>query len=465
MYILLIDDDSVFLRLMERQLPRSGHSVTAVESTQAALAALAENTPDLILVDLGLPGVIGASFIETLANVAPSVAFAIITGQQEIERAVDMMRRGALDYLVKDSNLSERLPLSLARIEQHLDRARNLRMFEAAHRESEGRRLAIMNAAQDGIIEFSSSGTITFANPAAHRLLGFSNKSLIGENGHHFFTHLAHALSIHSAQDTISNIVIDAAGKHIAAEAAFIVATVNQRIYHAVIFRDISERILLEQEILNISEAERLHIGQELHDGLGQHMAALSILTSVLTKKLHEQKSDLAPQADKISHGITEAIKASRALSHGLAPLGISDRGLVDALTRLAIQIGENCHIHCHFTHGENVDICTAEAGLHLYRIAQEASANAVRHGHAQKIHFSLTIENDHLHLSISDDGIGFSPSSPQEGLGLRAMRHRAQVINARLEINSSSNSGTQIHCHLPVLPPHDLTKNEFPQS
>jgi two-component system, NarL family, sensor histidine kinase UhpB len=450
MRILLIDDDSVFLRLMERQIQRIGHSLITAESTQAALAALAESKPDLILVDLGLPGVIGASFIDTLSAVAPNVAFAIITGQQEIERAIDMMHRGALDYLVKDSNLMERLPTSLARIEQHLDRARNLRMFEAAHQESEGRRLAIMNAARDGIIEFGQNGVITSANPAAHRLIGLSEGALIGASGHQFFTNLAHALTTNSDTVSLSNVVLNTVGNPIAAEASFIVANVNNRIYHAVIFRDISERMMMEQEILNISEAERLHFGQELHDGLGQQMAALGILSTVLTRSLQAQNSDLLPQADKISHGISEAIKASRALAHGLAPLGVSDHGLVHALTRLAAEIREAHQIHCVFTHQENVDMNVPEIALHLYRIAQEASTNAIRHGHAKTITFSLTRENNVLHLCISDNGIGFFETIPREGLGLRTMHHRAQVMNARLDVRSAPNCGTQIHCYIP---------------
>lgn len=130
MHLLLVDDDPIFLRLIERQMPRLGHTITTASSTQAALASLSHHQPDLILVDLGLPGVVGASFVETLAISAPRIPFAVITGQQDAKRAVEMMRCGALDYLVKDPNLYERLPSALARIEEHLLRARHLQALK-----------------------------------------------------------------------------------------------------------------------------------------------------------------------------------------------------------------------------------------------------------------------------------------------------------------------------------------------
>lgn len=451
MHILLVDDDSVFLCLMERLLSRLGHSVAPVGTTGEALTYLGQEVPDLILIDLGLPGVVGGAFVEALGLAAPDVPFAIITGQQNLGRAVEMMRRGALDYLVKDVSLHERLSATLARIEENLARARRLRASKAAQELSEARRRALTEAAHDGVIEFDHEGIITAANPAAHHLLGVPPGTLPGQTGHRYFSKPGQALPSHA--DTItSNLVLDTNGHPLAAEASFIAAHVDDRVYHAVFIRDISQRLLLEQEILNVSEAERLNFGQELHDGLGQQVAGLTVLSGLLAGNLQKRGSELAPQAEKVAHGISEALSQLRSLAQGLASLGVSDQGLVRALTQLSIQIEETYHIECRFTHDEGVDITAPDIALHLYRIAQEASSNASRHGHARKITFSLTREGSACLLRISDDGNGFSKTAlaGADGLGLRTMRHRAEVIGARFSVRSSPSQGTSILCHLP---------------
>jgi signal transduction histidine kinase len=173
----------------------------------------------------------------------------------------------------------------------------------------------------------------------------------------------------------------------------------------------------------------------------------------VLAQNLLAQGSDLAPQADKIYACVNEAIIQSRSLTHGLAPVGISGQGLVYALGRLAEQLSELHHIQCRFSQEDGVDVTASPIALHLYRIAQEAAANAIQHGHAHNVTFSLTKERGARLLSIRDDGSGFVfRDHAPAGLGLRTMRHRAQAIGGIIDIQSSPPQGTEIRCRLPDL-------------
>lgn len=211
------------------------------------------------------------------------------------------------------------------------------------------------------------------------------------------------------------------------------------------------------QELLAISELERVHFGRELHDGLGQQMAGIKVLAQLLAGTLRQQESPLAPQAEKVALGIGEALRQSRALSHGLAPLGIAEAGLLRALDHLAHQIEDTYPVECQFIPGENIpDITAPDTVLHLFRIAQEASANAVRHGHASRITFHLTQTPTHRTLAVTDNGTGFPAVSPSSanGLGLRTMNHRAQVIGGSLDITSTPGNGTIVSCRLPLDPP-----------
>ena len=354
MHLLLIDDDLIFLRLIERQVLRIGHSIDTASSTREVRALLLARKPDLMLVDLGLPGVVGFSFVESLAVEAPGIPFAIVTGQHDAGRAVEMMRHGALDYLVKDENLHDRLPAALARIEEHLIRHRQLEASEAARLESEARRMLLM------------------------------------------------------------------------------------------------------RELLDISELERLHFGRELHDGLGQQMAGLNVLAHLHANSLRQEKSGRAAQADKISQGIAEALRQARTLAHGLAPLSIAKGGIISALGLLSQQIADSFPVRCQFACSQDCpDVTGPDVVLHLYRIAQEASSNAFRHGQAHEVSLSLAFEPPVHVLTIKDDGKGFSltGSGDGHGLGLRTMQHRAQVIGAALQITSAPGGGTVICCRLPAEP------------
>jgi two-component system sensor kinase FixL len=216
------------------------------------------------------------------------------------------------------------------------------------------------------------------------------------------------------------------------------------------IIRDITEERRLEKEVMRISEHERHRIGQDLHDGLGQMLSGIGLLSKRIEKKLHEEKHGLSDEMSEICELIRDADQYSRGLARGLIKIDLDSGGFNAAIEELVRQSQKLFRISCDFRADTEImppDRTTAE---HLYRIIQEAINNAVKHGQANHVLVSL-IEGMHfLRVRIIDNGNGFPPNwRSQEGLGVRIMEFRARLIGARLDITDNLPHGAIISCTL----------------
>jgi signal transduction histidine kinase len=231
--------------------------------------------------------------------------------------------------------------------------------------------------------------------------------------------------------------------------------------------RDISARRELETEVLRIAEGERRRIGQDLHDGLGQMLTGTALIARGLARTLHTAGSASAADADEVVALIKEADAQARALARGLVPVELESNGLAAALERLAANTSHLFGITCTFeATGEPDAILRDPIPTHLFRIAQEAVSNAVRHGRAARVSVSLLRRPDQLRLIIRDDGVGIAgthrtdaladdpPPDANRGLGVRIMHYRARVLSATLELRPGADGGTVVTC---TLPPHAL--------
>jgi signal transduction histidine kinase len=218
---------------------------------------------------------------------------------------------------------------------------------------------------------------------------------------------------------------------------------------------DAAERIALlehsqrlEREIVNISETEQRRIGQDLHDGLCQNLAALGCAAESLRDDL--QKLHLSPEAasaGELAELLRDAVVETRDLARGLAPAQVAQMGLVLALESLAQSVSRLQGITCAFQsngQGANYD---ERVALHLYRIAQEAINNAIRHGKARNIVVSLGATGQLMTLCVSDDGAGISQSVSANGMGLAIMRYRARLTNGELSVERRKGGGTMVSC------------------
>jgi PAS domain S-box-containing protein len=211
--------------------------------------------------------------------------------------------------------------------------------------------------------------------------------------------------------------------------------------------RDITERKRLETEITEISKREQQRIGQDLHDGLCQELAGIQLMCQVLEQKLTGKSKVEAKQVADIGEHIRQAIGHTRKLARGLSPVELETNGFVSALLELADHARNLFHIECRFECEAPISIRDNVAATHLYRIAQEAINNAVKHGHAQRVIISLKYAGDKIALSIADNGLGFSNESRKgPGMGLHTMKYRAGVLGAPLEVRSDG-AGVKVIC------------------
>jgi PAS domain S-box-containing protein len=215
---------------------------------------------------------------------------------------------------------------------------------------------------------------------------------------------------------------------------------------------DITEREQLERALLNISAREQRRIGQDLHDGLGQHLTGIAFMAKVHEEKLAEKQIADAADAAKIVRLVNEAIHKTRELARGLLPVVADAHGLMSALQLWAAEVEDLFGIRCRFECETPVLIHDDAMATHLYHIAQEAVNNAIKHGHARNILIRLDAENRWGTLLVTDDGAGIPDYRPNsQGMGLHIMSYRAGVIGGRLEIKSNGDRGTSISCMFPM--------------
>jgi signal transduction histidine kinase len=227
--------------------------------------------------------------------------------------------------------------------------------------------------------------------------------------------------------------------------------------------QEIQERTRLEKELLEIAEAEQRRIGQDLHDSLGQHLTATAMAGKLLAKKLADKSPAEAAAAAKLVALTEEAIELTRKLAHSLHPVELEAGGLAGALEQLASNISQAFGVTCRFETSTPVKISGIEVGTQLFRIAQEAASNAIRHGHARNIIISLEGSDEKWLLSVTDDGAGLpAEAQKKDGLGLRIMDYRARLIGADFEIRALPAGGTRAVCtwNLDTTPDKNDPKN-----
>ncbi|HZD93933.1 MAG TPA: PAS domain S-box protein [Candidatus Sulfotelmatobacter sp.] len=215
---------------------------------------------------------------------------------------------------------------------------------------------------------------------------------------------------------------------------------------------DITERKHLEKTILDISAREQRRIGQDLHDGLGQHLTGIAFMAKVQEQKLAEKNLSEAVEAAKIVRLVNDAISHARELAKGLAPVVSDAHGLMSALQLHAAEVEDLFRVSCRFQCGPPVLVSDRNVATHLFHIAQEAITNAIKHGQARKILVRLSDFDGRGTLVISDDGKGLvMPAANHGGMGLQIMKYRADMIGGTLEIHCIRKKGTTISCRFPM--------------
>lgn len=338
--------------------------------------------------------------------------------------------------------------------------------------EREARLSAVLNTAADAIITIDSFGKIESVNAAATAMFGYSADELVGANVKLLMPEPyreEHDGYLARYRRTREKHIIGI-GRELTAQrkdgTVFPIDLAVSEVDHLNLFtgviRDISLRKELQQQVLRTADEEQRRIGQELHDGIVQELTGLALFAATLAELLDRvplrDEHDLArikQTARKLSNGIVETNRHVQQLSHGIMPIHIDPEALRSALAELATATNEHRHVVCWFDCAEQFALPDDGTATQLYRIAQEAVNNALKHSRADAIRISLTKNRNVITLEVSDNGIGFDVAAanrdvgkgPRHGFGLGIMRHRAGLIGGTLNVFCPATGGTTVKC------------------
>lgn len=462
MKILVVEDNEGDYFLVHEYLHEifSGIEIRHNTLLKDAIQSLQESDFDIILLDLSLPDSNGMDSIVEMLKLANNIPVIVLTGFGNLQFAMDSLKLGVQDYLLKDDVnalvLQKSIGYSIERNKIHI----SMRISEAKYR-------YLFDNNPDSIFIFDPSDfKILDANQTAGQILGYSNIEFqnlkiwdIYEVADlHEMDQIIEKLMIHNT--SIQNKVLKC--KSIKGNVFYIDLALHKINYNEknavlTIGTDVTESILLEQKLADerkrktreISEAvivaqerERTEIGLELHDNVNQILAGAMMYLGLLKKEL-KIESDLYKDIEKL---ITEAIQEIRTLSHNLIPPSLTELDLSDALDHI-ISIAKKTtvfEIKKDF-YDFNEEEISVDLRLTIYRIIQEQFNNIFKHAKAQHIFIRLYQEGEKLILSIKDDGIGFDPTAVSHGVGLINIQTRASLFNGTLQINSSPGNGTEV--------------------
>ena len=321
---------------------------------------------------------------------------------------------------------------------------------------------AVVNTAVDGVLLLDDAGTVRMINPACERLFGYASDEVVGRSVTQLMpTPLPDvAAEPVTAGVTRQPVFVSARaaiarrkdGGAIPVEVSVGEADHDGRPMYVVVVHDVTERRELQAAYADAVGHEQRRIAQDLHDGLGQELTGLALLLSALERAASEANlpnaGDLARVRDLASH----SIGTCRSVARGLLPVAETQGGLVAGLRDLVRRLNDMPGPAIQFSVIEAATVgLSASATDHLYRIAQEALTNAIKHSRAESIQLTLDVGRSSVLLRICDDGAGIvvaPPASP--GLGLKTMRYRADLIGARISIQPQARAGTCVVCECP---------------
>lgn len=317
---------------------------------------------------------------------------------------------------------------------------------------------AVVDTAVDGVMLLNATGNILMFNAACLRLFGYTPIEMAGCA---ISTLMPDMLPDDLDRPNTDALVMITArpssgrrkdGSTFPAELSLGEASrVGDSVFVSVI-RDVSERKELEAALIDAIAREQRRFGEDLHDGLGQELTGLSLLLSAFARSVRHGETLEVTDLEHAHEVAQHALQSCRSIARGLSPVTEAQGGLVAGLRDLVARLKTESGPTLDF---KSIGITrlglSPAASDHLFRIAQEALTNALRHAHANSIKVTLDIERTSVRLEICDDGEGLTvPEFSAAGLGLRTMRYRASLVGATFQITRFDDTGTCVVCECP---------------
>jgi PAS domain S-box-containing protein len=456
--VLLVDDDEDSYLLTRRHLSKISSRALALDwapSYEKGLELIAESRHDVYLLDYRLGVHTGIDLLkEALALGCKAPMIMLTTENPEVD--AEAMKLGAADFLSKDKLDPALLERSIRYSIKHFRTLQQLR-------EREAQMDAFMKNVPCAVYMKNPEGKYVYANETCAKVFRREVNDVIGKLDAELLPKTIAAKARHLDQQVLSqNKALETTesynrddGTHYWLTTRFPICDQNgQAMMVGGAAIEITENKRLEKEVQEISEQEKRRIGQDLHDGLGQYLTGIACMVKVVEQKLASRDLAEAGDVKKITTMVNETISQARDLARGLSPVELENNGLQAALQELVSRVsraGPNCVLKAPtFT-----KVYDNAAAIHLYRIAQEAVNNAVKHGRAKNITVGLSTQNNQVELTVQDDGCGLPKNAPRSsGMGLRVMNYRAGMIGATVSVGPGTDCGTLVRCVMLNRPP-----------
>ena len=319
----------------------------------------------------------------------------------------------------------------------------------------------ILKNVHDAVFYVSGDGIVRDWNEGAARIFSIGSREAIGRplmelcsqgDGLSFFERISPAIVKKGVAEEVFHCRLKS-GQEIFIRAKVTPMTRKVEEGYVVCASDITKEKRLEAELVRISENEQRRIGQDIHDDLCSQLSGIGCLTKVLEQRLKELHADEAEMMVGITEMVAQAGTKAREIAKGLVPTVLETQGLAGALRDLAFQKREMLGVNCIASIPDNevLEDLPNSISIQIYRIAQEAVTNAIRHSDAEVIELTLRAGDDRLELGVRDDGKGMPRDLFSSGMGLMTMQRRAEMIEAEFLIQASPGGGTFIQCILPL--------------
>jgi PAS domain S-box-containing protein len=500
----LVADDNADMRQYLCRLLQEAYEIEEAADGQAALAAVRRRPPDLVLADVMMPELDGFGLLREL-RAGPhtrTVPVVLLSARAGEESRLEGLAAGADDYLVKPFSARE----LLARVDTHLKMVR-LRREAAARenqlrveaRQAQDRAAAILESITDGFIALDSKWLFTHVNAEAERINGLRREDMIGKNHWDMFPATRgtllefefrralaeqvavqfenyykpwdlwfHVKAYPSKDGGLSVFFHDITARKRSEEALQELYRVlehrvrkrtgelsqaNKHLGKQIAKRKQVERARTElvRRLVHAQEEEHRRIARELHDDFTQRLAVLAIDAGTV-----EQLPSCPPDIRQRARGIREQLVALsegvHSLSRQLHPSILDDLGLVDALRSEFLSLEQRDGFLVSFVAQDVPADLSRSVALCIYRVAQAALRNVIRHARCNRATVRLIAKECELVLSVRDRGIGFDVAARgKAGIGLESMRERARLRRARLIVRSRPGEGTLIKLRVPL--------------
>jgi two-component system sensor kinase FixL len=366
------------------------------------------------------------------------------------------------------TSLRKRAEADLQKANEQLEDRIQVRTLELSRsnellRESEERfRLLVDGVADYALVMLDAVGKVVSWNPGAERIFGLKQEEAVGRDAATFYIpeDIEKQKPAANLREALQHMRYEEEGWRVRRDGerfwANVITTSLRDESHkpagfAQVTRDITEMRSLERELLEISDRQQMVIGHELHDGIGQELTGIALLTQNLRQRLLSHDKIESDEAGRIAGLANRTLDQVRKLARGLASVDLDPEGMESALRDLAVTVQASLGRPCTVVSRGKPAWPDGTVPLHLFRIVQEAVNNAVRHAKPKQIRIELDTMKDAVTLSVHDDGVGLPPAGVRrKGMGFSVMQYRSRLIGASLEIRSGAG-GTSVICTCPI--------------